>query len=270
MVFENHIAYRFLTDHTLVYEMAGETHPGDWKKLVDAAKLDADLDKYATPELMAFISLVNPKDSKTFYVTDSVIKQFELLKVYKNGAHYDWSVFKHLKHQKITLILPENKLLRIHIHENSKDQKVVELFWLTFKKSKEAGKAIEGKMHWVMNYFNTQTGELCEHFDHPDTLEIEELLYKLMIFFYLTENTEEILAPKSVTGTKKTGKIKNDFSFPVIKVTSKWNVTSIRTEGFMVSGHWRLQPYKDRVENIFIEPFEKHGYKRTADKPKHV
>ncbi len=47
-----------------------------------------------------------------------------------------------------------------------------------------------------------------------------------------------------------------------------WFRQIVRNEGFMVSGHFRLQPYKrDGVwtrKLIYIEPFQKHGYVRRA------
>lgn len=50
-----------------------------------------------------------------------------------------------------------------------------------------------------------------------------------------------------------------------------WFRTIIRTEGFMVRGHFRLQPYKNSKKEwdrklVYIEPFQKHGYTRTAKK----
>ena len=159
--------------------------------------------------------------------------------------------------------MPDNKVLRIRKQSSG----VLELFWLRFEKYKEPKDGVDGKMKWVMLFMNTITGELCEHFDHKDGLEYEELIYKLLCFFYLTENTEEIIAPRSVAGTRKTGKTSNDFNFPLTMVTSKWNITSIRTEGFLVSGHFRLQPKgvgRSEYENIYIAPFEKNGYTRRA------
>lgn len=271
MVIKNHIAYRFLTDTTLHMEMCGETHPGDWKKL--ANKKGEDIEKFMTPELEGFFHLTSPERSKTFYVTESVIKNLDALKVNKEGLHFNWTVFKHIKDQKITLIFPDNKLLRVFIHPNKNGDKTIELFWLTFKKKKEAGENIDGTMFWVMNYLVPATGAMCEHFDHPDSLEIEEFMYKTMCFFFLSENTEEIIPAGKVHGTRKTGKISNDFKFPIVMVTSKWNITSIRTEGFGVSGHLRLQPCgpgRSETEMIFIEPFMKNGYKRTAGKINHI
>ena len=81
---------------------------------------------------------------------------------------------------------------------------------------------------------------------------------------YLSENEEMTIPAGAKYGTRKSGKIINSLPFPVTTVTSKWNITSIRTDGFEVSGHLRLQPTNAGTKMIFIAPFMKHGYKRTA------
>lgn len=67
--------------------------------------------------------------------------------------------------------------------------------------------------------------------------------------------------------TKKTGKITNTSTDPIHIVDSTWNKIIIRTDGFAVRGHFRLQPCgeanKDR-KLIWIDAFEKHGYVRNA------
>lgn len=66
----------------------------------------------------------------------------------------------------------------------------------------------------------------------------------------------------------------NDTGIDVTLLDSKWFREIIRTEGFSVSGHFRLQPYKDdngewKRKFIYINEFEKHGYHRHAIKNNH-
>lgn len=65
------------------------------------------------------------------------------------------------------------------------------------------------------------------------------------------------------------GILMNRAPFPVSHLDSSFFRTIIRTEGFKVRGHFRLQPCgvgrKER-ELIYIQPYEKHGYTRTAKK----
>ncbi len=278
MVLKNHIAYRFLHDESILYEMCGETHAGDWKKLEEKVKEVYDSGK-TTEEVqqhlndiefdntvLSFLNLTRPNNQKAYYVTETVLEKLDMLKINKKDKHYNWMVFKNLSPQKITLILPDNKVLRVYVSGTT-----IQLFWLTFKKHKEPGTNLDGNMKWVMLYFYTDTGELCEHFEHPDSYEIEEFIYKLMCFFYLTENDELIVAPGKTHGTKKQGKLLNNLEVPVTVVNSRWNTTVIRTEQFGVRGHFRVQPCGEGRKNyeiIFIDPFVKNGYKRTAGKIK--
>lgn len=73
---------------------------------------------------------------------------------------------------------------------------------------------------------------------------------------------------KTVQSSIFRGKLKNALDFDVKIMDSTWFTEICRNEGFMVRGHFRLQPYKvngERVERlIYINEFEKHGYHRQA------
>lgn len=254
---KNHIAYRFLTDENLVFEILESTHSDEWRTLMNVTDKPEISNK-----VLSTYNLVSAKNQTPYLVTESVLKYLSLLKVHKKGNHFGWTVFKHLKNQKITFILPGNVVVRFLIQGD-----IMHIFHLGFKfttKTKEKG---EGHMQWVMYWLNKNTGELCEHFEHTDVIALEETMYKFLCFFYLTENQEEIVQAGKIYGTRKTGKIANDFKFPVTVVNSKWNITSIRNEDFDVSGHFRLQPCgpnNSETKIIFIEPFKKFGYTRSA------
>ena len=54
-----------------------------------------------------------------------------------------------------------------------------------------------------------------------------------------------------------------------VVLDSRWFTTICRDEGFLVSGHFRLQPCKDEQGEwtrklIYINPYAKHGYHRLA------
>ena len=59
----------------------------------------------------------------------------------------------------------------------------------------------------------------------------------------------------------------NKAPFPIHRLDSSWFKTIIRTKGFGVKGHWRLQAcgkgWKEH-KLIFITGFQKHGYIRRA------
>jgi len=101
----------------------------------------------------------------------------------------------------------------------------------------------------------------------PDIEEDEfNRLMKIMIFIELGDvEVVEIAKGQNNGKPKKEGKITNTSEYNVYVVDSSWNQLIIRTDGFAVMGHFRLQPcgvgFSDR-KLIWINAFEKHGYKR--------
>jgi hypothetical protein len=60
---------------------------------------------------------------------------------------------------------------------------------------------------------------------------------------------------------------KNETKYAVEILDSTWFTTIIRSEGFRVGGHFRMEPYGPGMAQkklIWIEPFEKTGYTRKA------
>lgn len=254
MILKNHIAYRFLNDSNLWMEMIETNNPDIYTHYENKKDLP--------DSVHSLYSCLCSKNNKSYLVTESVLENLDMLKITKNGEHYNWSVFNNLPEQKVTFILPNNILLRMVVTEDT-------LWFCHLKFTFEEGSKTHGQSYWIMYYIDRKTGELCEHFQHPDVKEIEPTVYKFLCFFYLAENTEEILNPGKTYGTRRTGKILNDIGIPLTVVTSKWNTTVIRTEAFGVRGHFRVQPCgkgRTNYELIFIEPFVKNGYKRTAGK----
>lgn len=87
---------------------------------------------------------------------------------------------------------------------------------------------------------------------------------------YAEVETKEIIdvvdpskAPKNVC--KSLALQNTPFDFQITKLSADWYTEIIRTTGFEVRGHWRLQPYSNGKRRlIFIQPFMKHGYHRKA------
>lgn len=89
---------------------------------------------------------------------------------------------------------------------------------------------------------------------------------KLITFIELGDiETVYLPAGRNNGKPKKAGKITNTSEFNVYIVDTSWNKLIIRTDGFGVRGHFRLQPcgkeHKDR-KLIWVDSFEKHGYVR--------
>lgn len=270
MVLRNHIAYRFLTDFRFFLELFEEAHPALYNqvfksvppKVVESMD-DEQMNNWLPPEMKSLHAVAGVHENRSYIIANTVLDGLNLLKVdKKENGHYDWSVFKHLKEQKKTFIFPQNNLIRFLVREGT-----IHIMHLSFiMKDRKTG---AGKAGWVMSFLDQQTGDLCHLFESDDMKKIEEFMYKFLCFFYLSELQEEIIPPGRSYGTKKTGKVINDLPLSVTIVNSKWNITSIRTEGFAVSGHFRVQPVgegRTQSKIIFIEPFKKNGYKRRASK----
>jgi len=217
-------------------------------------------------KILSTWGVLRPEGNRNYYITDTVIENLELLKVSRDSeGRYDYKIFSHLKSQKCTFILPDNKLIRMWIPEPPNE--IMAFEYVRFDKYDKV--KYMGHMNSCMFYLNRVTGEQCSHFGSSDVKEIEDILYKMLCFVYLSDTEEVILKPGQKMGTRKSGKIINEVRHPLIVVTSKWNVTSVRTEGFAVSGHFRLQRVGEGRQStrvIWIDPFEKKGYIRTAKK----
>ena len=99
-------------------------------------------------------------------------------------------------------------------------------------------------------------------------MELAEFTYKMMCFIFLSETEEIVVNGGQKWGSKKSSaRLLNDLDIPITVVNSKWNVTSIRTEGFAVSGHFHIYhtgPGRTIPKMLWVDPFEKHGYTRRA------
>lgn len=91
-------------------------------------------------------------------------------------------------------------------------------------------------------------------------------LVRLMIFIELGDiEIVELPSGRNNGKPKNNGKITNQSNYSVYVVDSSWNKIIVRTDGFAVRGHFRLQPCGNALSErklIWIDAFEKHGYKR--------
>lgn len=254
MRLHNHIAYRFLVDERFTEEIMEAVCGAKWEeKPVEEIGLLYNLLDHST---MVPDSLPH----RAYYITDTVLDKLDMLKVKKSDSVYDWKVFSDLQTCKKTFIFNDNSVLRLAIYNNT-----LMFCYLKFNFQKDSNRY--GQCNIVIFYIDRSTNEVCSHYHHPDVQAIETMVYKMMCFVFLSENTEEIVLPGRKVGTRKSGKFINEFpDIPVTIVTSKWKITVIHNEDFAVSGHFRLQPCGEGLTKkrmIWIDPFTKHGYKRT-------
>lgn len=97
--------------------------------------------------------------------------------------------------------------------------------------------------------------------------KIESTIIANLIFRKYAEVETKIIIPTN--NKPKTGEYFNKTRCLFTILDSKWFTNLIRTEGFKVRGHFRLQPYKDEKKEwtkklIWIEDFKKNGYTHKA------
>lgn len=266
MRFTNHIARRFLTDETLMYEYAELMH----SEMVRQIKLGRTLDSFEETErlkLATLFDLLGTEPHPVYLITETVHDKLDMLKVKKDvNGWYDWTCFSEIQEGKKTFVLypvPEwdlGRALRIKVLHDT-----IEFVHVHAKKDTDNDEMCKSGMTFF--FINRLDNSHAEHCHHKDVKTIYEFVYKLLCFVFLSENEYEEIPAGASRGTKKTEKIKNDFPVPLIVINSKWNVTSVRTEGFNVSGHFALRRCgvgRTASKMVYIQPFRKHGYTRTA------
>lgn len=242
---DKHIANRFLNDKTFLYE------------IISHQEKDTTDPEYEN-RVNSLYEILSPKNNKSFYCTKTVIDLLDQLKVYKKDGEYDWTVFYRIKQGKYTFIFPNNALIRLFVSENH-----IHITFLEMKMVDE----LKGYSTWHMFFVNKTENRKCEHFQSNQVQSIEEFVYKLLCFVFLTENEEVLLPPKGKTGTKASGKLINTLGIPLMIINSKWNITSYRTEGFAVRGHFAIRwtgEGRKIPKLVFINPFEKKGYVKKS------
>lgn len=246
MHLKNHIGARLLTDKDLPNDIVNNAFPG-----AIGDPLHRNYKKAFT-----MWQLLNSHEQKAYYVTKTVINLLDLLAIRKReDGEYDWTVFSEIEPGKRTFIFDENKVFRIRVWEDG-----VIHFILLYYEGKVSD--VTGKLKYEHFWINTATNFKSD-FTTPD---IEMFMYKLLCFIYMSDNEEITVEPGRKYGTKKQGKVVNTIPFPITIINSRWN-TTVKTDAFAVSGHFRLQkhgPQRKKTTMIWIEPFEKEGYTRKS------
>ena len=112
----------------------------------------------------------------------------------------------------------------------------------------------------------------CDGYEDIWTPDLILYQQSFILFFKKYGNVDlEIIPAKQTVKKPKLlfGKVNNFMGIDVRVLDSRWFTTICRDEGFLVSGHFRLQPCKDENGEwtrklIYINPYAKHGYHRLA------
>ena len=125
---------------------------------------------------------------------------------------------------------------------------------------------------------NTGIGSYLVNRDYKGQLgiDLEPQSYDYFpLYFHLFKKYAEVETVDALSMKKVKApdgeKVLNESSFDMTYTDCSWFRNIVRREGFMVRGHFKLQACKNEKKEwthklIYIEPYQKHGYTRTAKK----
>ncbi len=188
--------------------------------------------------------IITEDTSLYFLICESVYKCAELIKINDN---FSGRTIKDIKIGKYTYLLGKNKMIRFvcvvgairGFYYDSVEQKAFD--W---------GIEMDGGGYFFGRGYDKEFTDIM----------------RILTFVELGDVEVKMIESGKSNGLKdKTEKIHNSSNKTVYVVDSSWNQILIRTEGFAVRGHFKLQPCginsADR-KLIWIDAFEKYGYKR--------
>lgn len=145
-------------------------------------------------------------------------------------------------------------------------------FYLNYKMQLEGNLMMHIKDNLVLlvNGDHRFVSELARnHYKAPDWDIVRNTFKEVLILnlFKRFAETETVQAkPFKKVKIAEENTLLADTDLPLNYLDCSWFRTIVRNEGFMVKGHFRLQPYKNGKRLIYIQPFQKHGYTRRAKK----
>ena len=237
-------------------------------------------------------------EGKTYLIKDEVQNNAKSLKL----NNFKLNILKKLDTQKSTYIIDKDSFFRFYRLDNSivggyfqksykteeelkKDLMVLERQFSAFRDEnyeidiQDFRGQVENGFDYYLFKLDLEDNkieindQIYNTMNDPKLKEDEEYprlvqFIQLVTFVCLSDLEIRILAPNmkcSDPTSKFRKKIFNGSRKDVIVVGAKWNTISVRTEGFKVSGFFRLQPCgegRKDVKLIFVDSFLKHGYVR--------
>jgi len=181
---------------------------------------------------------------RVFLITSGVKEPAKMIKM--NGG-FTSTMLRNMKHGRYTYLLGKDEVCQFTVEGKS----IGGYFW---------NKANKECFTFLLDLYNNGI-----HFNEIFTESFERII-QIITFIELGDiEVIELEGGRNNGKTNKQGKITNGGDCKVYVVDSSWNQLIIRTTGFAVKGHFRLQPCGvgmfDR-KLIWISAFEKHGYVR--------
>ena len=221
---------------------------------------DKFFSKFSEDEVAPYKSqwkeILNDEGNKNLLFTKTSQEVCEKIKIDK----FEPSILAIKKEKKLTFLIDDTHFYRVCLKQG-------EIFAICVKK------VLVGGMQFYYSYdsFKIFPSQNIVHYPPNQDGYLNDKYFKeflrLLIFTEYSELEEVVLKPSQSCGTLKQGKYLNETTQSVIIVDSNWNKVVIRTEGFGVSGHFRLSRVGKNREGrklIYISEFFKNGYVRGA------
>lgn len=189
-------------------------------------------------------NLIDNKNSKLYLICEGVEKCSKMIRI---GDNFSSRAFRNVSFGKHTYLMGKSEVCRFLCAPGG----IKGVYWNRLEKTAfEFGFDLQDDGY----YF---TGKNLEYFNR---------VAKIITFVELGDIEVLMLEQGRNNGkSKKDGKVTNTSPYTVYVVDSSWNQLIIRTDGFAVMGHYRLQACgRGLIDRklIWINAFEKHGYKR--------
>lgn len=207
-------------------------------------------------------------NNQIYSVTQPFIDAYEAAgdKLYNSNLWHD------VEDDNICFILPSKQATCLNIRNRIKEG-IIEVKFVDFIE----GNILAGHGVFLIIY-NTETGSFTYNdlltwtSDNVGNLDKHILNCVIMTLFikYAEVETKHLPAGQKIKGVDC--KYVNETKMPVNILNSLWFTTLVKSDGFKVRGHFRLQPKKKNgewtKELIWINDFMKTGYTSTAKKIK--
>lgn len=179
-----------------------------------------------------------------YFICDSVYKAAELIKV---SSGFTGRTLKDINFGSYVYLMGKNRMIKFCVFNGG-----IKGFYYDDKENKvfEWGIEMEDGGYFYEGGFDNEFTTIMRVLTFVELGDIEIL---------------ELLGGRNNGGKKNEDKITNTSNNTVYVVDSSWNKIIIRTTGFAVRGHFRLQPCGHNMADrklIWIDAFEKIGYKR--------
>jgi hypothetical protein len=219
-----------------------EVHFSDLQTLKNAANIRERVAGQSLPD--TYDSLLNNKDARLYLICSGVEACSKMIRI---GDNFSSKALRNIKLGKHTYLLGKGEMCRFIRQEDG----IIGFYW-----HRDKGVAFE---------FGFDLQDDGYYFDEQHAESFNRVA-KIMTFVELGDIDVVRLDKGANNGkAKKDGKITNTSAYTVYVVDSSWNKLIIRTDGFAVMGHFRLQACGAGLTDrklIWINAFEKHGYTR--------